>query len=116
MQRLAAESLIAETEMTMEQAIGTLEFQDAAAEVMDELEMVLGEASGGIWFDVSRDGGRLKIGVPKSLEAARVEAARQVLRGSELLDRTDSLTWLGAIVIWRPGRIGRTDASELACR
>jgi hypothetical protein len=58
-QRIAAESIVSYTGMSIDQAVKALEFQDAAAGVMDELDQALGDVSGGMWFDWSDRGVRL---------------------------------------------------------
>ena len=48
--------------LSHDEAIRRLEFQDAVAEVDDEIHALLGDRDGGMWFDHD-DGGRLKLAV-----------------------------------------------------
>jgi hypothetical protein len=71
------------------EALRRLEFQDAVVAVLDEIEGLLGDRGGGIWFD---DVGRLKIGVVRrggEIAGAIPTQVTDVLAAHGLSDQTD---------------------------
>jgi hypothetical protein len=104
-QRIAAKSLAADTGMTIEQALEALAFQDAAMEVVDDVERALGEASGDLWFDWCATGGRLKVAVTMRAEASQIDAARAILESVGRADRSDFVS-----VIWSTSELEHAQA------
>jgi hypothetical protein len=97
--------------MSFADAWATLELQDAAMEVLDEVERVLGQSSGEIWF--GDDGRRIKVGVAGTTtppSGPHVEAAKRILSARGLLDHADfvSVRWTSAEL-----KIGQQRAWEL---
>ena len=85
----AAESLAADTGMSIEHALDGIAFQDRAMGVLDDLEHALGEASGDIWIDWSDGRGRLKVGITTRAAPATVEAVSRILENTPLRGRAD---------------------------
>lgn len=93
LQRIAAEELSGRTGMSFEDAWATLEFQDAAMEVLSDVERALGQSSGEVWF--GDDGRRITVGVAGTTtppSGPQVEAAKRILSARGLLDRADFVT------------------------
>jgi len=87
--RMAATSLAAETGMSFEHALDAISFQDAAGEVLDQIDEALGEASGDQWFDWSDGRGRLKIGVTTRADPSAQQRVERILKSANLRERAD---------------------------
>ena len=93
--RLAAEAIAEETGVTIEQALDAAEFQDAAMDLVDRIEEVLGDRSGDVWFYYSASHCRLKVGVTTRVEPAQLETLRGFLSRSGITSRVDMVK-----VVW----------------
>ena len=86
LQALAAQSLMRRHGVSNTEAVRRLNLQDAAMEIADELDDLLGDYSGELWFD-HEDSGRLKIGVARREGCERVcSQVEQLLAQHDLSD------------------------------